>query len=126
MKRLLLLIPLLLFSQNDITKYKDKIKPNKEYEINGQDILDVIVTIDSLETVVDSLLSSETEQVLVNSVDTVYVQFTSHRVDTVYDTVYVTQLANKENNLYDDYIFYVVFGILLCFAIWMKLKGENK
>ena len=32
----------------DITKYKDKIDPGKEYEIIGQDILNVINTIDSL------------------------------------------------------------------------------
>ena len=44
-----------VFSQNDIVKYKDKINSNKEYEIEGQDILDVINTIDSLENVVDSL-----------------------------------------------------------------------
>tara|TARA_Y100000310_G_scaffold146820_1_gene146132 strand:- start:186 stop:620 length:435 start_codon:yes stop_codon:yes gene_type:complete len=43
------------FSQNGIVKYKDKINSNKEYEIEGQDILDVINTIDSLENVVDSL-----------------------------------------------------------------------
>ena len=43
------------FSQTDIVKYKDKINSNKEYEIEGQDILDVINTIDSLESVVDSL-----------------------------------------------------------------------
>jgi len=41
------------FSQNDITKYKDKIKPNKEYEIKGQDILNVINTLDSFKLMVE-------------------------------------------------------------------------
>ena len=129
MRKILFLIPFLLFCNTDITEYKDKIKPDKEYEIVGQDILDVINTIDSLKNKVDSLFNIEGEQVFVNSVDTVYVPLSLNKMDTiystVYDTIYISQIVNKDT-IYEDYIFYIIFGLLMCFAVWLKLKTSRK
>ena len=129
MRKILFLIPFLLFCNTDITEYKDKIKPDKEYEIVGQDILDVINTIDSLKNKVDSLFNIEGEQVFVNSVDTVYVPLSLNKMDTiystVYDTIYISQIVNKDT-IYEDYIFYIIFGLLMCFAVWLKLKNSRK
>ena len=129
MRKILFLIPFLLFCNTDITEYKDKIKPDKEYEIVGQDILDVINTIDSLKNKVDSLFNIEGEQVFVNSVDTVYVPLSLNKMDTiystVYDTIYISQIVNK-GTIYEDYIFYIIFGLLMCFAVWLKLKNSRK
>ena len=104
---------------NDITKYKDKINPDKEYEIVGQDILNVINTIDSLKNEMDSLTKHN------NSVDTLYDTVYVNQYDTIHttkhDTVYVNQIKN-EKKMYKGYSFYIVFGLLMCLAIWLKKK----
>ena len=82
----------------DITKYKDKIDPGKEYEIVGQDILNVINTIDSLKNEMDSLTKH------------------NNSVDTLYDTVYVNQTKEVK---FENYTFYIIFGLVLCFAAWL-------
>ena len=103
----------------DITKYKDKIDPGKEYEIIGQDILNVINTIDSLKNEMDSLTKHN------NSVDTLYDTAYVYQYDTIHttkhDTVYVNQIKN-EKKMYEGYSFYIVFGLLMCLAMWLKRK----
>ena len=111
----------------DITKYKDKIDPGKEYEIIGQDILNVINTIDSLKNEMDSLTKHN------NSVDTLYDTVYMNQYDTVYvdqydtihttkhDTVYVNKIK-IEKKMYKGYSFYIVFGLLMCLSIWLKKK----
>jgi hypothetical protein len=102
----------------DITKYKDKINPDKEYEIVGQDILNVINTIDSLKYEVNKIDSSYKAHKCINISDTIYVNkydtVTSHT--TQHDTVYVTQ--TKEVQV-ENYSFYIVFGLLMCLAVWL-------
>ena len=101
---------------NDITKYKDKINPDKEYEIVGQDILDVINTIDSLKNEMNSLSKHS------NSIDTLYDTVYVNQYDTIvshtiqHDTVYVNQTKEVE---FKNYSFYIVFGLLMCFAVWL-------
>jgi len=92
------------FSQTNVLEYRDKIKPDKEYEIQGQDILNVIFTIDRLENTIDSLCNSK----------------------TVHDTVYISQISAKTSKMYEDYIFHILFILILCLAIWLKLKVKNK
>ena len=101
----------------DITKYKDKINPDKEYEIIGQDILDVINTIDSLKNETntinfqpDTLWARLTDTVYVNKYDTIHT--------TKHDTIYVNQIKN-EKKMYEGYSFYIVFGLLMCLAVWL-------
>jgi hypothetical protein len=106
----------------DITKYKDKINPDKEYEIVGQDILNVINTIDSLKNKVDSLFKHNTS--IDTLYDTVYVNQYNTIHTTKHDTVYVNQINNKKK-IYDGYSFYIIFGLLMCLAIWLKLKGKR-
>ena len=111
----------------DITKYKDKIDPGKEYEIVGQDILNVINTIDSLKNEMDSLSKHNNsvdtlyDTVYVNQYDTAYVNQYDTIHTTKHDTVYVNQIKN-EKKMYEGYLFYIVFELLMCLAIWLKLK----
>ena len=109
----------------DITKYKDKIDPDKEYEIVGQDILNVINTIDSLKNEMDSLSKHN------NSIDTLYDTVYVNQYDTVYANQYDTIHAIKHDTVYvnrikevkfENYSFYIVFGLLMCLAIWLKKK----
>ena len=79
---------------NDITKYKDKINPDKEYEIVGQDILNVINTIDSLKNEMDSLSKHN------NSIDTLYDTVYVNQYDTVYANQYDTIHAIKHDTVY--------------------------
>jgi len=114
------------FSQTNVLEYRDKIKPDKEYEIQGQDILNVIFTIDRLENTIDSLCNSKIERIS----DTVYIVSELNSIDTVYstvhDTVYISQISAKTSKMYEDYIFHILFILILCLAIWLKLKVKNK
>ena len=106
----------------DITKYKDKIDPGKEYEIIGQDILNVINTIDSLKNEMDSLTKHNNsvdtlyDTVYVNQYDTAYVNQYDTIHTTKHDTVYVNQIKEVE---FKNYSFYIVFGLVLCLAAWL-------
>ena len=113
----------------DITKYKDKIDPGKEYEIVGQDILNVINTIDSLKNEMDSLSKHNNsvdtlyDTVYVNQYDTAYVNQYDTIHTTKHDTVYVNQIKEVQ---FENYSFYIVFGLLMCFALWLhKFKLMN-
>ena len=114
------------FSQTNVLEYRDKIKSDKEYEIQGQDILNVIYTIDRLENTIDSLCNSKIERIS----DTVYIVSELNSIDTVYstvhDTVYISQISAKTSKMYEDYMFHVLFVAILCLAVWLKLKGKNK
>ena len=107
---------------NDITKYKDKINPDKEYEIVGQDILNVINTIDSLKNEMDSLskhnnsIDTLYDTVYVNQYDTAYVNQYDTIHTTKHDTVYVNQTKEVK---FENYTFYIVFGLLMCLAVWL-------
>ena len=117
----------------DFTQYKDKINPNKEYEIVGQDILNVINTIDSLENEVDSL--SKYINFIDNNHEWYYDYSHANTIDTLhdtvqmtqYDTVYVNMYTNKavnDNKIFENYSFYIVFGIMMILAIWWKIKNK--
>ena len=105
----------------DITKYKDKIDPDKEYKIVGQDILDVINTIDSLKNEVNKIDSSYKAHKCINISDTIYVNkydtIVSHTIQ--HDTVYVNQTKGIK---LENYSFYIIFGLLMCLAIYLTKK----
>ena len=121
------------FSQNDIVKYKDKINSNKEYEIEGQDILDVINTIDSLESVVDSLFwelqdvkverdgnATTLENFLNNSKKVFFNPVV--KIDTIYtqpDTVYlqVDKSVAMKSQFWIIGTIGMIFGALLCWLL---------
>ena len=90
----ILLTPFLLFGGIDIDEHTRKwINPDKKYEISGQHILNTIDTVDSLETIIDSLSKSN------NSVDTFtfYDTLIWTQLDTLHDTVY----TNTHETIYD-------------------------
>ena len=92
----------------DITKYKDKIDPGKEYEIVGQDILNVINTIDSLKNEMDSLSKHN------NSIDTLYDTVYLNTRETIYDTVYINVVKTKEQ-LNQTYRFIITMVVVIGF-----------
>ena len=105
------------------------INPDKEYEIVGQDILNVINTIDSLKNEMDSLSKHNNsvdtlyDTVYVNQYDTAYVNQYDTIHTTKHDTVYVNQIKEVQ---FENYSFYIVFGLLMCFAVWLhKFKLMN-
>ena len=121
------------FSQNDIVKYKDKISSNKEYEIEGQDILDVINTIDSLESVVDSLFwelqdvkverdgNATTLENFLNNSKKVFLNPVV-KIDTIYtqpDTVYLQMYepAAMKSKFWIIGTIGMMFGALLCWLL---------
>ena len=138
MKILLILIPFLLFGSSGIDEHTKKwINPEKKYEISGQHILNTINTIDSLENKIDSLSKNN------NSVDTFILYDTliwtqlDNSIDTLYDTIYTTQYDTvyvnmytdktvNDNNIFEGYSFYIVFGIMLTISIWWKIKNKNE
>jgi len=110
----------MIFGQNDITEYRDKIKPNKEYEIIGQDILNVIRTIDSLSYISDSLAlklqtaSAITESAPNGTYETSAV--TVGRTDTVFiveeaDTVYIHKAPSMHD--IEFWIYIIILDLLL-------------
>ena len=115
----------LLYSQNDITEYKNKIKPNKEYEIEGQDILNAIDTIDSLEQTTENLinklhkLQKEIEFYKVISVK-------GDIADTVYltpDTVYIQCEVAMDEEAFWIIVASIIFTIIGVVSIIKLVKG---
>jgi len=116
----------LLYSQNDITEYKNKIKPNKEYEIEGQDILNAIDTIDSLEQTTENLinklhkLQKEIEFYKVISVK-------GDIADTVYltpDTVYIHRCeVTMDEEAFWIIVASIIFTIIGVVSIIKLVKG---
>ena len=124
---ILALIPFLLFGSIDIDEHTRKwINPDKKYEISGQHILNTIDTVDSLETIIDSLSKSNNSvdtfmlydtliwTQLDNSVDTLYDTVYLNTRETIYDTVYINVVKTKEQ-LNQTYRFIITMVVVIGF-----------
>ena len=95
--------------------------------------MNTVNTIDSLENKIDSLSKNNRSVDTFKLYDTLFWTQLNNSIDTLYDTIYTTQYdtvyvnmyTNKtvnENKIFEDYSFYIVFGIMMILAIWWKIK----